>query len=110
MKSELSHMLHFGILNNHNTTKKNGYFLGHSDNLITLSLSLFLSLSLSLSLSHSGARLYIRETVSPLIILRAGRPRQYTAFLASMQEKSDCFFGLRRTTAAGAADAKKQTL
>jgi len=27
-------------LNNHNTAKKNGYFLGHSDNLITLSLSL----------------------------------------------------------------------
>ena len=24
-------------LNNHNTAKKNGYFLGHSDNLITLS-------------------------------------------------------------------------
>ena len=33
-------------LNNHNTAKKNGYFLGHSDNLITLSLS--------------GARLYKR--------------------------------------------------
>ena len=27
-------------LNNANTAKKNGYFLGHSDNLITLSLSL----------------------------------------------------------------------
>ena len=28
------------MLNNHNTAKKNGHFLGHSDNLITLSLSL----------------------------------------------------------------------
>jgi len=33
-------MPHLGELNNHNTAKKNGYFLGHSDNLITLSLSL----------------------------------------------------------------------
>lgn len=33
-------MPHLGeTLNNHNTAKKNGYFLGHSDNLITLSLS-----------------------------------------------------------------------
>jgi len=47
-------------------------FLGHSDNLITL----------------SGARL--RE-ITTSFILRAGRPRQYTAFLASMQEKSACF-------------------
>ena len=61
-------------LNNHNTAKKNGYFLGHSDNLITL----------------SGAR-PTREVTTPFI-LRAGRPRQYTAFLASMQEKSACFF------------------
>lgn len=73
-------------LNNHNTAKKNGYFLGHSDNLITLSLSL------------SGAR-PTRE-VTTLFILRAGRPRQYTAFLAFTQEKSACFFP-RRTTAAG---------
>ena len=29
-------------LNNHNTVKKNGYFLGHSDNLITLSQALAL--------------------------------------------------------------------
>ena len=34
-------------LNNHNTAKKNGYFLGHSDNLITLSLSLSLSQALA---------------------------------------------------------------
>jgi len=73
-------------LNNHNTAKKNGYFLGHSDNLITLSLSL------------SGAR-PTREVTTPFI-LRAGRPRQYTAFLAFTQEKSACFFP-RRTTAAG---------
>ena len=33
-------MLRRETLNNHNTAKKNGYFLGHSDNLITLSLSL----------------------------------------------------------------------
>jgi len=32
-------MPHLRELNNHNTAKKNGYFLGHSDNLITLSLS-----------------------------------------------------------------------
>ena len=70
-------MPHLRELNNHNTAKKNGYFLGHSDNLITLSLSL------------SGAR-PIRETITPFI-LRAGRPRQYTAFLASMQEKSAYF-------------------
>ena len=85
-------MHHLRELNNHNTAKKNGYFLGHSDNLITLSLSL------------SGARLYIRETVSP-IILRAGRPRQYTAFLASIQEKSACFF-----VPAGRRRGRRQTL
>ena len=46
-----------------------------------------LSLSLSLSLRRSP----IRETVTPFI-LRAGRPRQYTAFLASMQGRPHCFF------------------
>ena len=35
-------------LNNHNTAKKNGYFLGHSDNIITPPISL------------SGARLQER--------------------------------------------------
>ena len=67
---------------------------GHSDNLITLSLSL------------SAAR-PIRETVSP-IILRAGRPRQYTAFLASMQEKSDCFLSPSYDCGGAVTDAKKQ--
>ena len=66
-------------LNNHNTAEKNGYFLGHSDNLITLSLSL--------SLRRSPTR----EVTTPFI-LRAGRPRQYTAFLGTNQEKSACFF------------------
>ena len=54
-------------LNNHNTAKKNGYFLGHSDNLITLSLSLSLSLSLRYSPTiaytlsrYAGARVKIR--------------------------------------------------
>ncbi len=56
---------------------------GHSDNLITLSLSL----SLSLSLRRSP----IREVTTPFI-LRARRPRQYTAFLVFTQEKSACFF------------------
>ena len=65
-------------LNNHNTAKKNGYFLGHSDNLITLSLSL------------SQALAYKRDN-TPLILC-AGRPRQYTAFLVFTQEKSACFF------------------
>ena len=69
-------------LNNHNTAKRMTETFGHSDNLITLSLSLSLSLQ---------ALAYIREIVSP-IILRAGRPRQYTAFLAFTQEKSACFF------------------
>ena len=32
-----------------------------------------------------------REVTTPFI-LRAGRPRQYTAFLVFTQEKSDCFF------------------
>ena len=50
---------------------------GHSNIFATLSLSL--------------RRSPIRETATPFI-LRAGRPRQYTAFLASMQEKSACFF------------------
>ena len=63
-------------LNNHNTAKRMTETFGHSDNLITLSLSQALA--------------YIRETITPLI-LRAGRPRQYTVFLAFMQEKSDCF-------------------
>lgn len=40
-------MHHLRELNNHNTAKKNGYFLGHSDNLITLSLSLSLSQALA---------------------------------------------------------------
>ena len=56
---------------------------GHSDNLITLSLSL----SLSLSLRRSPTR----EVTTPFI-LRARRPRQYTAFLVFTQEKSACFF------------------
>ena len=38
-------MPHLRELNNHNTAKKNGYFLGHSNNFATLSLSLSLSLS-----------------------------------------------------------------
>ena len=33
-------MLRRETLNNHNTAQKNGYFLGHSDNLITLSQAL----------------------------------------------------------------------
>ena len=37
-------------LNNHNTAKKNGYFLGHSNNFATLSLSLSLSHMRSLGL------------------------------------------------------------
>lgn len=49
---------------------------GHSDNLITFSLS---------------ALAYTREVTTPFI-LRAGRPRQYTAFLAFRQGKSACFF------------------
>ena len=70
----LSHLGKFNTCQWHSACTK----FGHSNNFATLPLSL------------SGARLYIRETVTP-IILRAGRPRQYTDFLASMQEKSDCF-------------------
>ena len=72
-------------LNNENPTKRMATKFGHSDNLITLSLSL----SLSLSLRRSP--IYTREVVTPFI-LRAGRPRQYTAFLAFRQGKSACFF------------------
>ena len=61
-------------LNNANAVKRMTETFGHSNNFATLSLR----------------RSPIRETVTP-IILRAGRLRQYTAFLASMQEKSDCF-------------------
>jgi hypothetical protein len=68
-------MHHLRELNNHNTAKIMAETFGRYNIFATL----------------SGARLSIRETVSP-IILRAGRPRQYTAFLASMQEKSACFF------------------
>ena len=81
--SALPSMCSFGQrLNFVKNTKKVALIFGGLNNLITLSLSLSLSLSQALA--------YIRETVSPLI-LRAGRPRQYTAFLASMQEKSACF-------------------
>ena len=68
-------------LNNENPTKRMATKFGHSDNLITLSLSL--------SLRRSP--IYTREVVTPFI-LRAGRPRQYTAFLAFRQGKSACFF------------------
>ena len=82
-------------LNNHNAAKRITETFGHSDNLITLSLSQALA--------------YTRETITPLI-LRAGRPRQFTAFLVFTQGKSDCFFCPRRTTAEGTAtDTKKQT-
>lgn len=50
---------------------------GHSDNLITLSLR----------------RSPTREVTTPFI-LRARRPRQYTAFLVFTQEKSACFLSL----------------
>ena len=75
-------MTHLRELNNTNTAKIMAETFGHSNNFATLSLSL----SLSLSLRRSP----IRETITPFI-LRAGRPRQYTAFLASMQEKSAYF-------------------
>ena len=51
------------------------------------------TLSLSLSLSLSLRRSPIRETVTPFI-LRAGRPRQYTAFLGTNQGKPACFLSL----------------
>ena len=68
-------------LNNHNTAKKNGYFLGHSDNLITLSLSL------SLSLRRSP----IRETITHLI-LRTGRPRLIYGFSCIHTREVGLFF------------------
>ncbi len=55
--------------------KRMAEFLGHSEYLITLSLSL------SQVLAYSG--LYI--------IMGRGHPRQYAAFLASMQGKPHCF-------------------
>ena len=72
-------------LNNANPTKRMATKFGHSwtsqatlsitDNLITLSQALA----------------YTREVTTP-IILRAGRPRQYTAFLAEMQRRPLCFY------------------
>jgi len=76
-------------LNNHNTGKKNGYFLGHSDNLITLSLSL--------------RRSPIRETITHLI-LRAGRPRLIYGFFWYKPREVGLFFCPRRTTDYGGID------
>ena len=45
-------MPHLGELNNRNTAKKNGYFLGHSNNLITLSL--YWSTTIRAATSFSG--------------------------------------------------------
>ncbi|MBQ8487924.1 MAG: hypothetical protein IJ533_09795, partial [Prevotella sp.] len=59
--------------------------------------------SLSLSLRRSPTR----EVTSPFI-LRAGRPRQYTAFLASMQEKSAYFLSPSYDGGGAVTDAKKQ--
>ena len=42
-------------LNNHNTAKKNGYFLGHSDNLITLSQALAYKSDIDASLVEATA-------------------------------------------------------
>ena len=67
-------------LNNANRAKIMAETFGHYNNFATLSLSL----------SLSGAR-PTRE-VTTLFILRAGRPRQYTAFPGTNQEKSACFF------------------
>ena len=61
-------------LNNTNTAKIMAETFGRYNIFATLSLR----------------RSPTREVTTPFI-LRAGRPRQYTAFLASMQEKSDCF-------------------
>jgi hypothetical protein len=55
-------------LNNHNTAKKNGYFLGHSSSEATKSITDNL---ITLSLRRSPTR----EVTTPFI-LRAGRPRQ----------------------------------
>ena len=67
-------------LNNANVVKRMTDFLGYSDNLITLSLSLSLSQALA----------YTREVTTPFI-LRAGRPRQYTAFLGEIQGRLHFF-------------------
>ena len=72
----LSHLGKFNTCQWHSACTK----FGHSKDLITLSLSL--SLSLSQVLTYNS--LYI-------IKLR-GHPRQDTAFFASVQGKSDCFF------------------
>ena len=67
-------------LNNHNTAKRMTETFGHSDNLITLSLSL--SLSQALAYKRGNNTFYFT---------RGSPAHEYTAFLASMQEKSDCF-------------------
>ena len=63
-------------LNKANAAKRMADFLGHSKDLITLSLSL--------------RRSPTRGVVTSFI-LRAGCPRQYTAFPGTNQEKSACF-------------------
>ena len=69
-------MFHRENIKKHNTAKIIAETFGHYNIFATLSLSQALA--------------YIRETVSP-IILRAGRPRQYTAFLATAQGRPHCF-------------------
>ena len=65
-------------LNNANRAKIMTDSFGH-DNIFAISLSL--------SLRRSPTR----EVATPFVS-RAGRPRQYTAFLGTNQEKPDCFF------------------
>ena len=83
-------MPHLRELNNHNTAKKNGYFLGHSDNLITLSLSL--SLSLICANRQSTTFSNIRACA-----------RQYTAFHAKSNGKPLCFYAMPLAKAAFSA-------
>jgi hypothetical protein len=61
-------------LNNENVVKRMTETFGYSDNLITLSQALA----------------YTREVTTPFI-LRAGRPRQYTAFLGEIQGRLHFF-------------------
>ena len=98
--SALPSMCSFGQrLNFIKDIKKVALIFGGLNNLITLSLSL--------SLSQALAYTYIRETITPLI-LRAGRPRQYTAFLAFRQGKLACFFVPVGQLAAGTVTGTKK--
>ena len=70
-------MPHLRELNNHNTAKKNGYFLGHSNNFATLSLSLSLSLSYALTASPPHLIIYAPVRVNIRLSMQKAMGSRY---------------------------------